>query len=132
MKQLMTGVIKAVIDRRLEGMSYGEISIDLRISKSTVHKYLQRIMEAGLSLEEAASLERDALAIFVRKVKQKGFVEPDFSAYLTRLKTRPRPTRTQLFEEYRKENPGKSCSYATFCRGIDRAKKESRRRRRFA
>ncbi|MCD8244643.1 MAG: IS21 family transposase [Parabacteroides sp.] len=123
MKVSMINVIKSIIVKRLEGKPYSKIGTELSITKSTVNKYLSRVQEAGISLEQAGKMEEKDLELIVRKDKVKTYKEPDYTTALNQLNNTPHATKKLLFEQYRQEQGQSICSYSTFCRQMSKVEK---------
>lgn len=123
MKESTIATIKDIAVKLNEGYSYSEISKALRISKPTVCKYANRIRQPNLTRVQAAECQENELEETVRipvKREYRDFNAEEMLGKLTNVKYATR----FLYEHYRDEGPETACSYATFCRRLEKLIKE--------
>ena len=102
-----------------ESYSAREIASALSISHQSVGRYLKRISDAGLSVNEAAALGDEELSKLCATRRpgplpgQLPFI--DLDQVTKELISKKPPTRRVLWDEYRAANPGRECySYSQF------------------
>lgn len=103
--------------RQEQGLSYGKIAAVCGIGVGTVHDYLRRAREAGLSWPLPVGMDEAALhlRLFGSSRPARKFDLPDI-AHLARELRRPGVTLALLWEEYRAAQPeGVGYSYSRFC-----------------
>ena len=78
--------VQEILRRTLSGASRQVIARELGISKSTVQRYLDRIKQANLTLEQAIGLKSHDLetCLGVGAKVRSGFHEPDFETIYCR------------------------------------------------
>jgi transposase len=113
--------ISEVLRLAAQGRSRREISISTGLAKTSVHRYLERAEQAGLSwplpvdLDEAALEARLFLAGELRGEPRRGRPEPDWLAVHRELKSRRHHVTLQLlWMEYRESHPD-GWGYTQFC-----------------
>ena len=79
--------VQEILRRTLSGASRQAIARELGISKSTVQRYLDRIKQANLTLEQAIGLKPNDLEsrLGIGTTVRSGFHEPDFETRLNEL-----------------------------------------------
>lgn len=80
--------VQEILRRTLSGASRQAIARELGISKSTVQRYLDRIKQANLTLEQAIGLKPNDLEsrLGIGTTVRSGFHEPDFETVYCRHK----------------------------------------------
>jgi transposase len=113
--------ISEVLRLAAQGRSRREISISTGLAKTSVHRYLERAQQAGLSwplpadLDEAALEARLFLAGELRGEPRRGRPEPDWLVVHRELKSRRHHVTLQLlWMEYREQHPD-GWGYTQFC-----------------
>ena len=102
------------------------IARELGISKSTVQRYLDRIKQANLTLEQAIGLKPHDLetCLGVGAKVRSGFHEPDFETIYCRHNVRGKNRRTlkALWDSYRDSVPkgASALGYKGFCKAYAR------------
>jgi transposase len=97
-------------------LSYSQIARSLWISKGSVKNYLSAAEAAGLTHQEAATLDDAGLLVRLHPSRYlyRKFAEPDFARVHRELK-RKGVTLTLLWEEYREAAQGVPYSRSRFC-----------------
>lgn len=97
--------VQEILRRTLSGASRQAIAGELGISKSTVQRYLDRIKQANLTLEQAIGLNPNDLEsrLGVGTGVRSGFHEPDFETVYCRHNVHGKNRRTlkALWDSYR-------------------------------
>lgn len=75
--------VQEILRRTLSGVSRQDIARELGISKSTVQRYLERIKQANLTLEQAIGLKPNDLEsrLGLGTSVRSGFYEPDSKSF---------------------------------------------------
>ncbi len=105
-----------------------EIATSLGISHQSVSRQLDRLAEAGVSIQEACDLDDEALSAICYPnspgPKSNGKVMPNLDAILTELAKPNPPTRKVLYDEYCEQFLDEHYGYSQFCEFIRQAKKD--------
>lgn len=115
-----------ILRRTLSGASWQAIARDLGISKSTVQRYLDRIKQTNLTLEQTIGLKQNDLEsrLGVGTTVRSGFHEPDFETVYCRQKVHGKNRRTlkALWDSYRNSvsKGATALSYKGFCKAYVR------------
>ena len=124
MKESTMATIKDIAAKLNEGCSYSEVSKALGISKSTVSKYANRIKQSNLTLAQASECQEQELEETVRVPIKREYRDFNAEEILGKLTNVKYATRQLLYEHYKSEDPETACSYATFCRRLEKLIKE--------
>ena len=124
MKESTMATIKDIAAKLNEGCSYSEVSKALGISKSTVSKYANRIKQSNLTLAQASECQEQELEETVRVPIKREYRDFNAEEILGKLTNVKYETRQLLYEHYKSEDPETACSYATFCRRLEKLIKE--------
>lgn len=114
--------MQEILRRTLSGASRQAIARELGISKSTVQRYLDRIKQAKLTLEQAIDLKPNDLGsrLGLGTAVRSGFYEPDFETVYCRHNVRGKNRRTlkALWDSYRNGVPkgASALGYKGFCK----------------
>ena len=118
--------VQEILRRTLSGASRQAIAGELGISKSTVQRYLDRIKQANLTLEQAIGLNPNDLEsrLGVGTGVRSGFHEPDFETVYCRHNVHGKNRRTlkALWDSYRDSVPkgASALGYKGFCKAYAR------------
>jgi transposase len=116
MKQSTMSVITQIFERLRAGKSYDDIADEFRISKSTISKYVNRLLQSGQNLSSASEMTESELEVFVRIDRSAFYDAPDCADIYKKLEEVPGATRRILYDRYVEEHGSRVCSYPTFCR----------------
>ncbi|MGC8466102.1 MAG: helix-turn-helix domain-containing protein, partial [Acidimicrobiales bacterium] len=114
-----------------DGYSQREIAVAVGISHQSVGRYLRRINDASISLSDVLALDDDALEELLERgtpgPSEESFAPIDLVWVDRELNSQHPPTRTVLWDEYKRDHPDEQCySYSQFNAEIRRYRKESR------
>lgn len=118
--------VQEILRQALSGASRQVIARELGISKSTVQRYLDRIKQANLTLEQAIGLKSHDLetCLGVGAKVRSGFHEPDFETIYCRHNVRGKNRRSlkNLWDSYRATVPkgASALGYKGFCKAYAR------------
>ena len=118
--------VRGILRQTLSGASWPTIDRELGISKSSVQRYLDRIKQANLPLDQAIGLKPNDLEsrLSVGTGVRSGFHEPDFETVYCRHKVHGKNRRTlkALWDSYRNSVPkgATALGYKGFCKAYAR------------
>lgn len=118
--------VQEILRRTLSGVSRQAIAGELGLSKSTVQRYLDRIKQANLTLEQAIGLKPNNLEsrLGVGTCVRSGFHEPDFETVYCRhsVRGKNRQILKALWDSYRDSVPKGTTAlgYKGFCKDYTR------------
>ena len=124
MKKLLPNQIRAVLQGLELRLSYREIGRRNNISRTTVGLINNVYLNSGQNLTQLQKLNDNQILELVYPVGPNKQSEPDWQDIHSRL-ARHGVTLLMLFEQYIKDYPGSSYSYASYCRRYAQWKTEN-------
>lgn len=124
MKKLLPNQIRAVLQGLEQRLSYREIGRRNNISRTTVGLINNIYLNFGQNLTQLQNLTDNQILELIYPVGATKQPEPDWQKVHTQLARRGVSLR-MLFEQYDKEYPGNTYSYASFCRRYAQWKSEN-------
>lgn len=117
MKSIPLNILSDILIGLKDGLSYREIQKQYGASKSTVARISERLSQAGLSAQEAISLDEVELQALFYPPREKTLIEPDWQKIHNKLQQR-KVTLLLMYEDYEQqaEGLGHIYTYSSFCR----------------
>ena len=117
MKSIPLNILSDILIGLKDGLSYREIQKQYGASKSTVARISERLSQAGLSAQEAISLDEVELQALFYPPREKTLIEPDWQKNHNKLQQR-KVTLLLMYEDYEQqaEGLGHIYTYSSFCR----------------
>ena len=117
MKSIPLNILSNILIGLKDGLSYREIQKQYGASKSTVARISERLSQAGLSAQEAISLDEVELQALFYPPREKTLIEPDWQKIHNKLQQR-KVTLLLMYEDYEQqaEGLGHIYTYSSFCR----------------
>ncbi len=124
MKESTMATIKDIAAKLNEDCSYSEVSKALGISKSTVSKYANRIKQSNLTLAQASECQEQELEETVRVPIEREYRDFNAEEILGKLTNVNMQPGSFCMNTTSLRTPKPACSYATFCRRLEKLIKE--------
>ena len=117
MKSIPLNILSDILIGLKDGLSYREIQKQYGASKSTVARISERLSQAGLSAQEAISLDEVELQALFYPPRENTLIEPDWQKIHNKLQQR-KVTLLLMYEDYEQqaEGLGHIYTYSSFCR----------------
>ena len=117
MKSIPLNVINDVLIGLKDGLSYRQIQQLYGTSKSTVARLSERLCQAGLTAQEALSLDEIERQTLFHPPREKTLIEQDWAKVHQKLQQR-NVTLLLMYEDYEQHalGLGDSYTYSSFCR----------------
>ena len=105
MKSIPLNILSNILIGLKDGLSYREIQKQYGASKSTVARISERLSQAGLSAQEAISLDETELQALFYPPREKTLIEPDWQKIHNKLQQR-KVTLLLMYEDYEQQAEG--------------------------
>lgn len=124
MKKLSPNQLRAVLQGLVQNLSYREIERRCDVAKSTIGYIRNVCIQTQQSIGQLLKLNDNELISLVYPTSRNKQSEPDWQEIYSHVGRRG-ITLLMLFEQYKKQYPGCTYSYASFCRRYTQWKTEN-------